>query len=134
MPTRNHELAFGVLKKMKTNPQFVDKYDAIIQNQLQFGIIERVASNENDTSKHNIPNYAVINPDKASTKVRVVYDVSVKLNKGQKSLNECLYPGPTMLKYLTQLMLRFRLNKIAMVADIEKALLPIGLLEDAKVT
>ena len=40
------------MKKMKSNPQLVDKYDAIIQNQLQFGIIERVTSNEKDTTKH----------------------------------------------------------------------------------
>ena len=95
----NRELAFGrfksLVKKMKSNPQLVDKYDAIIQNQLQLGIIERVTSNEKDTTKHYIPHHAVINPDKTSTKVRIVYDASAKINKGQRSLNECLYPGPT---------------------------------------
>ena len=49
-----------------------------------------------------------------------------------KSLNECLYPGPTMLKDLIGILLRFRLNRIAIVADIEKAFLQIGLSEDAK--
>ena len=100
--TENSKLAFGrlksLVKKMKGNPQFVDKYDAIIQNQLQLGIIEMVTSNEKDTTKHYIPHHAVINPDMASTKVRVVYVASAKINKGQKSLNKCLYPGPTTLK------------------------------------
>ena len=72
----NRELAFGIfkslVKKMKSNPQLVDKHDAIIQNQLQLGIIERVTSNEKDTTKHYIPHHAVINPDKTSTKVRIV--------------------------------------------------------------
>ena len=132
----NRELAFGrfksLVKKMKSNPQLVGKYDAIIQNQLQLGIIERVTSNEKDTTKHYIPHHAVIHPDKTSTKVQIVYDASAKINKGQRSLNECLYPGPTMLKDLTGILLRFRLNKIAIVADIEKAFLQIGLLKDAK--
>ena len=101
----NRELAFGriksLVKKMKSNSQLVDKYDAIIQNQLQLGIIERVTSNERDTTKYYIPHHAVINPDKTSTKVQIVYDASAKIKKGQRSLNECLYPGPTMLKDLT---------------------------------
>ena len=132
----NRELAFGRLKslvnKMKTSPELVDKYDTIIQYQLQLGVIEKVINNSKETTKHYIPHHAVINPEKTSTKVRVVYDASAKINKGQKSLNECLYPGPTMLKDLTGILLRFRLNKIAIVADIEKAFLQIGLLEDAK--
>ena len=37
-----------------------------------------------------------------------------------------------MLKDLTGILLRFHLNKIAIVADIEKAFLQIGLLENAK--
>ena len=77
---------------MKSNPQLVDKYGAIIQNQLQLGITERMASNENDKTKHYIPHQAVTNPDKTSTKVQIVYDLSAKINKGQRSLNECLYP------------------------------------------
>ena len=81
-----------------------------------------------DTTKHYIPHHTIINPDKASTKVRVVYDASAKIKKGQKSLNECLYPGPTMLKDLVGILL----NRIAIVADIEKAFLQIGLAEDAK--
>ena len=132
----NRELAFGRLKslinKMRRSPDLIDKYDDIIQNQLKLGVIEKVTSNRKDTTKHYIPHHAVINPDKASTKVRVVYDASAKIKKGQKSLNECLYPGPTMLKDLIGILLRFRLNRIAIVTDIEKAFLQIGLSEDAK--
>ena len=136
MLPENRELAFGRLKslvnKMKNSPELVDKYDTIIQNQLQLGVIEKVINNSKETTKHYIPHHAVINPEKTSTKVRFVYDALAKINKGQKSLNECLYPGPTMLKDLTGILLRFRLNKTAIVADIEKAFLQIGLLEDAK--
>ena len=81
---------------MKSNPQLVDKYDAIIQNQLQLEIIESMTSNEKYTTKHCIPHHAVINLDKSSANLRIVYDASAKINKSQKSLNECLYPGPTM--------------------------------------
>ena len=128
----NHELAFGRLKslvnKMRNTPHLIEKYDDIIQNQLQLGVIEKVTNNRKDTTKHYIPHHAVINPDTTSTKVRVIYDASAKINNGQKSL----YPGPTMLKDPTRILLQFRLNKIAVVADIENAILQIGLLEEAK--
>ncbi|MEW8544133.1 MAG: DUF1759 domain-containing protein, partial [Candidatus Thiodiazotropha sp.] len=132
----NRELAFGRLKslvhKMRNNPQLIDKYDDIIQNQLKLGVIEKVGVNRKDTAKHYIPHHPVVNPNKTSTQVRVVYDASARTNKGQKSLNECLYAGPTMLKDLTGILLRFRLNRIAVIADIEKAFLQIGLQEEAK--
>ena len=78
----------------------------------------------NNTIKHYIPHHAVINPSKATTKVRVVYDASAKTRPEHNSLNECMYRGPIMLQNLTGILLRFR--KIAKVSDIEKAFLQIG--------
>ena len=43
-----------------------------------------------------------------------------------------MYRGPIMLQNLTGILLRFCLNKIAMVSDIEKTFLQIGLQDDAK--
>ena len=80
-----------------------------------------------DGAKHYLPHHAVINPKKTTTKIRVVYDASAKTKKENKSLNECLYRGPVLLNDLCALLMRFRLNQIAIVADIEKAFLQIGL-------
>ena len=132
----NRELAFGRLKslvsKMKNNPELVKQYDDIIQDQLRLGIIEKVKPLYADGLKHYIPHHAVINLSKTTTKVRVVYDASAKDKKDNKSLNECLYRGPVLLQDLTSILLRFRLNKVAVVADIEKAFLQIGLNDEAK--
>ena len=102
-------LALGRLKslvsRMKNNPELIQKYDDIITDQLNKGIIEKVGSESNSLIKHYIPHHAVVNPTKATTKVRV---------------------GPILLQNLTGILLRFRLNKIALVADIEKAFLQIG--------
>ena len=135
---QNHGLALGRLKslinRMKRNPDLVEKYTEIIEEQLKQGIIEMVSPDvqSNNTIKHYIPHHAVINPSKATTKVRIVYDASAKTRPEHNSLNECMYRGPIMLQNLTGILLRFRLNKIAMVSDIEKAFLQIGLQDDAK--
>ena len=56
-----------------------------------------------------------------------MYDASAKTRKENLSLNECLYRGPVVLEDLCGILLRFRLNKIGLIADIEKAFLQIGL-------
>ena len=99
----------------------------IIKDQLDKGIIEKVESTYTDNMKHYLPHREVINPHKPTTKLCVVYDASSKAKKDYKSLNECLYRGPVMLKDLCGLLMRFWLHQIAMVADIEKAFLQIGL-------
>ena len=135
---QKHGLALGRLKSlingMKRNPDLVEKYTDTIEDQLKQGIIEMVSPEEksDSTIKHYIPHHAVINPSKATTKVRIVYDASAKTRPEHSSLNECMYRGPTMLQNLIGILLRFRLNKKAVVSDIEKAFIQIGLQDDAK--
>ncbi len=91
-------------------------------------IMEEVTpGTEEGPIKHYIPHHVVKTPGKATTKLRVVYDASAKTRKDARSLNECLYSGPNMLPDLVGMLLRFRLPEIAMVSDIEKAFLQVGI-------
>ena len=110
----------------------VRQYDSILQDQLNLGVIEKVKQEPTDGIRHYIPHHAVVNLSKPTTKIRVVYDASAKTKPENKSLNECLYRGLVMLQCLTGILLRFRLIKVAIIADIEKAFLQIGLNENAK--
>lgn len=127
----NRDLAMGRLKstvsRMKNKPDLMKKYDSIIKDQLDKGVIEKVIESSNDGQKHYLPHHAVVNPLKATTKLRVVYDASAKTKKENNSLNDCLYRGPVLLNDLCGMLMRFRLHNIAIVADIEKAFLQIGL-------
>ena len=79
----NRELAYGrlksCLKKLKNKPELMQKYDGVIQDQLQKGVIEKVSQETTDQLEHYIPHHAVVNLQKANTKVRIVYDASAKL-------------------------------------------------------
>ena len=99
----------------------------VIKEQLEKGIIEKVDGTMSDGRIYYIPHHAVLTPQKTTTKMRVVYDASAKPKEHYKSLNECLFRGPVMLQDLVGLLLRFRLHRVAITADIEKAFLQIGL-------
>ena len=135
-PPRNFALAFGrlqsLMKRMAGKPQVKLKYDETIRNQEKMGIIERVPNAGPDGTAqraHYLPHHCVIKPGKTTTKVCIMYDASAKSSKEQKSLNECLLRGPVLLPDLAGLRLRFRMHDIAIVSDIEKAFLQVGLAE-----
>ena len=94
------------------------------------GIIEKVESSKTShpgPGKTNyLPHHPVISRDKETTKLRVVYDASAKMN-GNPSLNDCLYSGPSLLPSIADVLMRFRFHKVALVADIEKAFLMVSI-------
>ena len=59
--------------------------------------------------------------------MRVVYDASAKPDG--PSPNDCLYTGPKFDQKILDILLRFRLHKVALTADIEKAFLMISMAE-----
>lgn len=65
------------------------------------------------------PHHAVIKESSTTTKLRVVFDGSMKTLSGV-SLNDKLMAGPTIQEELTSIMIRWRLHKIVFIADIEK--------------
>ncbi|XP_043071692.1 uncharacterized protein LOC122322695 [Drosophila grimshawi] len=66
-----------------------------------------------------IPHHCVLKPSSESTKLRVVFDASCRTSN-QTSLNDHLLVGPTLQDDLYLLLLRFRLHRYAITADVTK--------------
>ena len=82
------------------------------------GIEVKESSEDVEVRKpHYLSHHPVIRQNKDTTKVRVVYKPSAKNTSG-KSLNSCLYPGPCLL---AEILARFRLYPVTLMANIEKA-------------
>ena len=129
----NHQLSVnrlrGLLRRLKQEPAILEEYDRIIQDQLEKGIIEAVRADETPPGTvHYLPHHAVVRRDKATTKVRVVYDASARSANGP-SLNECLLKGPKFNQLIFDLLVRFRSYKVALTADLEKAFLMVSVEE-----
>ncbi|XP_046640292.1 uncharacterized protein LOC124323580 [Daphnia pulicaria] len=71
-----------------------------------------------------LPHYPVYRTDKATTKIRQVFDGAAK-SKYRPNLNDVLETGPNLNPNLLWVLMRFRMNRISWIADIEKAFLKI---------
>jgi len=66
-----------------------------------------------------LPHHGVVQESTTTTKLRVVFDGSAKSSFGI-SLNDKFMVGPKLQDDLDSILLRFRLHKVAFVADIAK--------------
>ena len=85
----NFELALGRLKslirRLQNEPENLKRYDAVIQEQLKRGIIEKVDHGTMEGKlKHYILHHAIITPQKTMTKIRQHMMVRQKLNEKTK--------------------------------------------------
>lgn len=129
IPT-NFGLAFGRLKstvkKLRKDNQ-LHLYQDVLQNQMNMDVNEITEFKTNNLT-HYLPHQAVIRETSNTTKLRVVFDASAKL-RGYNSLNDEIYQGPKCIPDLCGLLLRFRMKKYVLIADLEKAFLQVGLNE-----
>ncbi|XGW03194.1 hypothetical protein V3C99_014862 [Haemonchus contortus] len=114
-------------KSFTNKPDLWKLYASTIQDYLDKGIIEEVDEYHFDDHRiYYIPHQAVVKESSATTRLRVVFDASSHY-KGAPSLNDCLYPGPSILPDLVGILLRSRLHPILLISDVEKAFLQIRL-------
>ncbi|GFQ91591.1 uncharacterized protein TNCT_228521 [Trichonephila clavata] len=107
-------------RRFSKNQSLSDQYHKFMDDYLKLGHMELIPENEIDvpaSSSFYLPHHPV--PNKNGDKFRVVFDGSAKSSSGI-SLNDKLMVGPQLQTDLTTLLLRFRMHKIAITADIEK--------------
>ena len=86
-----HQLKHDCCKKSLRRIDVLAEYDTVIKTQLRQEIVEDQSSLD-VPEVHYLQHHVVLRRNKATTKLRVVYDASARTN-GQ-SLNDCLNPGP----------------------------------------
>ena len=102
----------------------LEEYDKVIRDQEARGMVENILAGDSDVGRiHYLPHHEVIREDKQTTRLRVVLDASSKTVG--PSLNECLYAGSPLSPLLVDIMLRFRVFRVALVGDLEKAFLNV---------
>ena len=118
----------SLVQRLKRNGKLED-YDAIIQQQLEEGVVEE-AEEPAQVKEFYIPHKAVIRESSETTKMRIVYDASARAYDAAPSLNECLESGPPLQNQLWKVLVRGRFNAVAIAGDIQKAFLQVRILAE----
>ena len=105
--------------------------DIVMREYLDLGHAEQVPVMDLKKPPNEVfyfPIHAVYKTSSATTKVRAVFDASAKSTTGV-SLNDSLFVGPTVHSPLIDVLMRFRLHKIAITTDVSKMYRAIELVD-----
>ncbi|XP_064637074.1 uncharacterized protein LOC135493581 [Lineus longissimus] len=114
-------------RKLLKDKEIAQSYQNVITQYLEKGYVKKIPDGEDRTAEENtwyLPHFAVVRPDKATTKTRIVFDASAKSNG--TSLNDKIHQGPKLQLELFDVLLRFRQKPIALVCDISQMYLQIS--------
>ena len=105
-------------RKVNKTPEMREMYIDFMKEYIHLGHMSPIK--EIPRSPHYfIPHQCVIRAQSTTTKLRVVFDASSKTST-LVSLNDTLMVGPTIQNDLFSTLLKFRLNRYALTADITK--------------
>lgn len=95
------------------------KYTSVIDDYVAKGYDRKLTRKEAEQKSSKMwyqPHNPVLNPNKPG-KVRVVFDAAAKC--GGTSLNDKLLQGPDLINNLAGVLIRFRQEKVALIADVQ---------------
>ncbi|KAK0150375.1 hypothetical protein N1851_008532 [Merluccius polli] len=116
-------------RKLENNEQYRVEYTAFLEGMIEKGHAEVVPSDELETQRGKvwyIPHHGVHHPKKGS--LRVVFDCSASFQG--TSLNSRLIQGPNLTSNLVGVLLRFRQEPIALMADVEGMFHQVRVMEE----
>ena len=114
-------------KRMDKNPEMKKNINKVFKSLEEQQMIEKVPKEELENHQaHYLIWHAVNRPDHPTTPVRVVNNASKKGRNGV-SLNDCQPTGPNFLPLIPGLVISLRKYRVAIIADISKMFLRIGI-------
>ena len=115
-PVAERRLSY-LKRKLQRDPKLKDGYVATVEGYIASGYARKLEDARDEPyGTWYIPHHAVVT-EKKPGKVRVVFDCAAK-HQG-KSLNDHLFTGPDIVNSLLGVLMRFRQENVAIVADVE---------------
>ena len=115
----SYKMAFRRLvsaeRQLDKKPEVKEMYSETIKDYLKKEYIRKIPVAELRETKWFLPHFPVVKMDRSTTKTRIVFDASAKVD--DKCLNDFIYQGPKLQGDLFEILLRFRRYSVALVCD-----------------
>ena len=95
----------GVIRRLKSDPSLLDSYHSVFVDYAKQDMIESARMTDSNVVRF-LPHRPVVRSEKATTKIRPVFDASASDDEGM-SLNGMILPGPNLLPDLFHVLVRF---------------------------
>lgn len=106
-------------RRFAQDPDLKQQYAEFMADYERLGHCEEIKESEDSEGvKWYLPHHAVLRPSNTTTKCRVVFDASAKVNG--LSLNDVMMVGPLNQCALDEICLRFRIPRYVLTTDVAK--------------
>lgn len=107
-------------RKFQVDPELHQEYCAFMNEYISMKHMSVIVDPVMQIGQHYyVPHHAVFKATSSTTKMRVVFDASMKTSNNV-SLNDILLSGPVIQQELFDIVLRFRLHIFVITADVAK--------------
>ncbi|XP_044585982.1 uncharacterized protein LOC123266020 [Cotesia glomerata] len=106
-------------RRLNQKPELKIQYEEVLQDYLKQNHMSPMVDNPLTSNGYYLPHHAVMKETSLTTKVRVVFDGSLKTSSGV-SLNDVLYTGPTIQPDLFTILIRFCKHPIVITGDLKQ--------------
>jgi hypothetical protein len=110
---------FNLEKRLCKDKELCIAYHKFMSEYLDMTHMELIINVDSNSQTYYLLHHAVTKEDSITTKLRVVFDGLAPTSSGL-SLNDVMYRGSIVQSSLFSILLRFRVHKIALTADIEE--------------
>ena len=119
---------FSLEKNLLKKPEVARRYQEAMNANMEKGYVRKLEPNKGEDGQGwYLPHFPIIREDRETTKVRIVFDSAARC-KGV-SLNDVMLTGPKLQRDVLEILLRFRLRPVALVADIKEMFSQVVLAE-----
>ena len=107
----------NVERKLSRDEKLKGEYGGIVEEQLRAGVIEEAPKSPSEKRVFYMPHKPIVKQSAVTTKVRMMFDASVKPQPLTNNINDYMFTGSPLQPLLWNIMIRVRMSTSLLLGD-----------------